>query len=189
MGACPPSRSLSTDETGAIAAYIVSGKNDIVESPAPDPSMAGYMLGVHSRFLDIDGYPAITPPWGSLTAIDLNKGAIAWRIPFGEYPELAAKGLKNTGSENYGGGVVTAGGLFFIGATIYDAKFHVFDKSNGKLLWETTLPGAGNATPAVYETGGREFVVIAAGGGKDRRTQQSGSAYVAFALPKDESTK
>ena len=188
-GRMPAFKGLSTDEIGAIAAYILSGKNETVHSPAPDPSMAGYMLGVHSRFLDIDGYPAITPPWGSLTAIDLNKGTIAWRIPFGEYPELAARCQKNTGSENYGGGVVTAGGLFFIGATIYDAKFHVFDKSNGNLLWETTLPAAGNATPAVYEAGGREFVVIAAGGGKDRRTQQSGSAYVAFALPKDESTK
>ena len=188
-GLMPAFKGLSTGEIEAIAAYILSGKNETVHSPAPDPSMAGYMLGVHSRFLDVDGYPAITPPWGSITAIDLNKGTISWRIPFGEYPELAAKGLKNTGSENYGGGVITAGGVFFIGATIYDAKFHVFDKSNGGLLWETTLPGAGNATPAVYEAGGREFVVIAAGGGKDRRTPQSGGTYVAFALPEDKSSK
>ena len=113
----PAFTNLSAGEVAAISAYILSGKDNVVQSPAPDPSMAGYILGVHARFLDVDGYPAITPPWGSLTAIDLNKGTIAWRIPFGEYPELAAKGLKNTGSENYGGGVVTAGGVLFIGAT------------------------------------------------------------------------
>jgi quinoprotein glucose dehydrogenase len=145
--------------------------------------MAGYTLGVHARFLDVDGYPAITPPWGSLTAIDLNKGTIAWRIPFGEYPELAAKGLKNTGSENYGGGVVTAGGVLFIGATLFDNKFHAFDKSNGKLLWEATLPAAGNATPAIYEAGGREFVVIAAGGIHNKKGKPS-TSYIAFSLPK-----
>jgi quinoprotein glucose dehydrogenase len=139
----PAFTTLSADEVGAISAYVLSGKDNVVQSPAPDPSMAGYTLGVHARFLDADGYPAITPPWGSLTAMDLNKGAIAWRIPFGEYPELAAKGLKNTGSENYGGGVVTAGGVYFIGATLFDNKFHAFDKNNGNLLWETALPAPG----------------------------------------------
>jgi quinoprotein glucose dehydrogenase len=187
-GRMPPFKDLSNDEVAAVGAYILSGRNDIVQSPAPNPASAQYTLGVHSRFLDIDGYPAITPPWGTLTAIDLNKGSIAWRIPFGEYPVLAAKGLRNTGSENYGGGVVTAGGLFFIGATNYDAKFHVFDKSNGKLLWETTLPAAGNATPAVYEARGREFVVIAAGGGKNPEVQPGGS-YVAFTIPETSSHK
>jgi quinoprotein glucose dehydrogenase len=187
-GRMPAFAALSPQEVAAVTAYVLSGRNDFVAAPAPDPLAAGYVLGSHSRFLDIDGYPAIAPPWGTLSAIDLNKGAIAWQIPFGEYPELAAKGLKNTGSENYGGGVVTAGGLFFIGATNYDAKFHAFDKSNGKLLWETTLPAAGNATPAVYEAGGREFVVIAAGGGKNAKAE-SGGSYVAFALPETQSAK
>jgi quinoprotein glucose dehydrogenase len=139
--------------------------------------MTGYV-----KFLDSEGYPAITPPWGQLSAIDLNKGTIAWQIPFGEYPELAAKGLRNTGSENYGGGIVTAGGLYFIGATNYDKKFRAFDKTTGKLLWETTLPASGNATPAMYEANGRQFVVIAAGGGKSK--DPSGGSYVAFSLPK-----
>ena len=112
----------------------------------------------------------------------MNKGEIAWKIPFGEYPELAAKGMRNTGSENYGGPMVTAGGLLFIAATDRDRKFHAFDKATGKLLWETTLPAAGNATPATYELGGRQFVVIAAGGGK--WGAPSGGSYVAFALPK-----
>jgi quinoprotein glucose dehydrogenase len=183
QGRMPAFRNLSADEVAAISAYLLSGKDNVVQSPAPDPSMAGYTLGIHTRFLDSDGYPAITPPWGSLTAIDLNKGTIAWRIPFGEYPELAEKGMKNTGSENYGGAVVTAGGVLFIGATLYDNKFHAFDKSTGKLLWETTLPAAGSATPAVYEAGGRQFVVIGAGG-IHNRTGKATTSYVAFSLPK-----
>ena len=184
QGRMPAFANLSADEVAAVSAYILSGKDNVVQSPARDPSTAGYTLGVHARFLDVDGYPAITPPWGSLTAIDLNKGTIAWRIPFGEYPELAAKGLKNTGSENYGGGVVTAGGVLFIGATLFDNKFHAFDKSNGKLLWEATLPAAGSATPAVYEAGGREFVVIGAGGIHNKKGKPS-TSYIAFSLPKE----
>lgn len=99
----------------------------------------------------------------------------------GSYPELAARGLANTGSENYGGPIVTAGGLVFIGATNYDKKFRAFDKSTGELLWETTLPFSGNATPATYSVGGRQFIVIAAGGGKDPKSK-SGGVYVAFSL-------
>jgi quinoprotein glucose dehydrogenase len=101
----------------------------------------------------------------------------------GEYPELAAVGQTNTGTENYGGPVVTAGGLVFIGATNYDKKFRVFDKSNGKLLWETKLPFSGNATPITYQVDGRQYVVIAAGGGKDPKSG-SGGVYVAFRLGK-----
>ena len=99
-----------------------------------------YRFTGYRRFLDADGYPAIAPPWGTLNAIDLNTGEYVWKIHLGEYPELAAKGMTNTGSENYGGPVVTAGGLLFIGATNYDKKFRAFDKSTGKLLWETTPP-------------------------------------------------
>ncbi|HXT30500.1 MAG TPA: PQQ-binding-like beta-propeller repeat protein, partial [Vicinamibacterales bacterium] len=107
---------------------------------------------------------------------------IRWKIPFGEYPELVAKGLRNTGSDNYGGPVVTASGLVFIGATNFDRKLHAYDKLTGKLLWETTLPAAGNATPAIYSLSGREYIVIACGGGKNGAP--SGSSIVAFALPR-----
>jgi quinoprotein glucose dehydrogenase len=131
-------------------------------------------------FLDPDGYPANTPPWGSLSAINLDTGDYVWKIPFGEYPELVAKGIKSTGSENHGGGVVTAGGLFFIGATHYDNKFRAFDKKTGKVLWETVLPYAANATPAVYELNGKEYVAVAVGGGRGRH---SGGSFIAFALP------
>ncbi len=113
--------------------------------------------------------------------IILNKGQIRWQIPFGEYPELAAKGIKDTGSDNYGGPVVTASRLLFIGATSFDNKFHADDKITGKLIWETVLPAAGNATPSIYELNGREYVVIVCGGGKNEAA--SGGSIVAFALP------
>ena len=100
----------------------------------------------------------------------------------GEYPEFTAQGTKDTGTENYGGPIVTAGGLLFIAATNYDRKFRAFDKSTGDLLWESALPFAGNATPITYEVNGRQYVTVAAGGGKDLRSK-SGGVYVAFALP------
>jgi quinoprotein glucose dehydrogenase len=140
-----------------------------------------YGMDGYNRWLDPDGYPAVKPPWGTLNAINLNTLQYVWKKPFGEYPKLAAQGMHDTGSENYGGAVVTAGGLLFIGATTQDNKFRAFDKKTGELLWETTLPAAGNATPAVYALHGREYVVIAAGGGK--WGVPSGGSYVAFALP------
>jgi len=146
-----------------------------------DPSWLKYRIDGETLFRDPDGYPPITPPWGTLSAIDLNAGTIRWQIPLGEYPELAAAGLKNTGSDNYGGPLVTAGGVVFIGATNFDQKFHAYDKSSGKLLWETTLPAAGNATPATYRIAGRQYVVIVCGGGKNGAP--SGSSIVAFSLP------
>jgi quinoprotein glucose dehydrogenase len=128
--------------------FLFTGK-DKATDPAlmNDPARLKYRSDGESIFLDPDGYPAITPPWGTLNAIDLNTGAMRWKIPLGEVPEIAAKGLKNTGSDNYGGPVVTAGGVVFIAATNFDKKFRAFDKLTGKLLWETTLPAAGNATP------------------------------------------
>ncbi|MEO7145721.1 MAG: PQQ-binding-like beta-propeller repeat protein, partial [Bryobacteraceae bacterium] len=175
---------LSPPAMRAIARYAMTGE-DIAVSPAgraaPSPIDLKYGIDGYNKFLDPGGYPAVKPPWGTLNAIDLDKGEIVWKIPFGEYPELAAKGLRDTGSENYGGPLVTAGGLVFIGATVRDRKFHAYDKQTGKLLWETLLPAPGVATPATYEINGRQYIVIAAGGGKAPDT--SGGKYVAFALP------
>jgi quinoprotein glucose dehydrogenase len=143
-----------------------------------------YRFTGYKRFYDPDGYPAVVPPWGTLNAINLNTGEYVWKIPLGEYPALVAQGIKDTGSENYGGPIVTAGGLVFISATNFDKKIRAFDKDTGKLLWEATLPFSGNATPATYMVNGRQYVVIAATGAKGGRGSGSRGVYVAFALPK-----
>lgn len=157
-----------------------AGKTPVPAYPATtnDP----YAFDGYKKFLDPDGYPAISPPWGTLSALDVNTGNYVWKQPLGEYPELAAQGLKNTGSENYGGAVITAGGLLFIAATVYDNQFRAFDKATGKLLWQTTLPAAGIATPATYSIKGKQFVVIGASGGKNAKAKPGG-AIMAYALP------
>jgi quinoprotein glucose dehydrogenase len=179
---------LSDGDISGLLNYLATGESKEIESSAPPLPGMKYHLTGYKRFLDPDGYPAVAPPWGTLNAIDLNTGEYVWKIPFGEYPELAEKGMKNTGTENYGGPVVTAGGLLFIGATNFDKKFRAFDKSTGELLWETTLPFAANATPAVYQVNGRQLIVVAAGGGKDPKSP-SGGLYIAFALPSDSNSK
>jgi len=131
-----------------------------------------------SKFESKEGYPAVSPPWGTLTAVNLNSGKFEWKITLGDYPELKVKGI-HSGTENFGGPVVTAGGLLFIAAT-KDEKFRAFNKYTGKLLWEANLPAAGFATPTVYEIDEKQFIVIACGGGKLK--SKSGDSYVAFAL-------
>ena len=160
--------------------YLITGR-DVKETAGTNPNYLKYRNTGYEIFLDHEGYPAIKPPWGTLNAIDLNRGTIAWTIPFGEYPALVAKGVRNTGTDSYGGPVVTQNGLLFIGATTYDNTFHAFDKRTGTLLWKATLPAAGNATPSLYMVNGREYVVIACGGGKNGA--KSGGTFVAFALP------
>ena len=137
---------------------------------------AGYL-----QFRDHKGYPAIKPPWGELSAINLNTGEFAWRVPLGEHPELTVLGVPRTGTESFGGTIVTAGGLVFIAGTM-DERIHAFDKETGKLLWEHPLPAGGYATPSTYMAGGRQYVVIAAGGAGKLKTK-AGDAFVAFALP------
>ncbi len=182
-GRMPSFARLAPEQIHAVMRYVVYGEDIGVQAAntSPSPIDLKYRFDGYTKFLDPDGYPAVRPPWGTLNAIDLNTGAIAWKIPFGEYPELAQKGLRSTGSENYGGPIVTASGLIFIAATSFDKKMHAFDKSTGKLLWEALLPAAGNATPAVYEVNGREYIAIACGGGKSK--DPPGASYVAFALP------
>jgi len=182
-GRMPAFANFDDGQLEALIDFLVSGRSKELPSSEPPPPDMKYRFTGYHRFLDPDGYPAIAPPWGTLNAINLNTGEYVWKINLGEYPELAAKGLKNTGTENYGGPVVTAGGLVFIGASDFDRKFRAYDKATGELLWESTLPFSGNATPATYAVNGRQYVVIAAGGGKDLKSP-SGGVYVAFALLK-----
>ena len=196
-GRMPPSPTVKDDRLKAILEYLHTSTSDLQQqaaqqrttnsSPskelqASQPNELPYRFTGYRRFVDPDGYPAIAPPWGTLNAIDLNTGEYLWKIPFGEYPELAAQGMPNTGTENYGGPIITAGGVLFIGATIFDHKMHAYDARTGKLLWQYEMPYAGLATPATYSVNDRQYVVIASAGGKDPKHPQGG-LYIAFALP------
>ncbi|MDX1940242.1 MAG: c-type cytochrome [Saprospiraceae bacterium] len=186
-GVMPSFTFLSDEEIESVIAFIQEEKG-ISETVAKNGGSEEeedlwtypYVMAGYKRFKTPEGYPAIKPPWGTLTAINLNNGEFVWQIPFGEHPELIATGLPPTGCENYGGAVVTAGGLLIIAATL-DEKIRAFDKSNGKLLWEAKLPAAGYATPATYSVNGKQYLVIACGGGK--LSTKSGDTWVAFALP------
>ncbi len=181
-GRMPGFPNIQGDQLDALVGYLGQRAGKDFDSAETTKAPATYQLTGYKRFQDQQGYPATAPPWGTLNAINLSTGDYAWKIPLGQYPELVAQGLPDTGSENYGGPIVTAGGLLFIGATNFDKKFRAFDKATGKLLWETTLPFAAQATPATYMVNGRQYVVIASGGGK-MLNKESGGIYIAFALP------
>jgi quinoprotein glucose dehydrogenase len=181
IGRMPGFSQLRPDQKSALIDFVLDE-----EKPAPPDAQPGrrdgppYLFAGFRRWLDAEGYPAIKPPWGTLNAVDLNTGEIQWKVPLGEYPELTARGIPPTGTENYGGPVVTASGLIFIGATA-DETFRAFDKDTGRILWQARLPFSGNATPSTYMVNGKQYVVISAGGGKSGRP--TGGSIVAFALP------
>jgi len=168
-------------ETGLLYVNGNNMPNVLTLQPAPPEGSYAFSHKGYIQFLDPEGYPAVKPPWGTLTAIDLNQGTIRWQVPLGEFAALKARGIPPTGTETFGGSMVTAGGLVFIGGTM-DEKFRAFDKATGRVLWEYQLEAGGYATPCTYSVNGRQFVVIAAGGGGKLRTK-SGDAYVAFTLP------
>ncbi|MGB4725423.1 MAG: PQQ-binding-like beta-propeller repeat protein [Sediminibacterium sp.] len=181
----PGNNALTKQEKTALASYVLNVKNaqqikytgDVSKLLPPQKTTYGFTG--YNKFLTPEGYPAIRPPWGSLTAIDLKTGAHVWKIPFGEFEALKAKGIPATGRENYGGPVVTKGGLLFIGASA-DGKFRIIHKRTGKILREIDLPAPGVATPSIYEVNGKQFVVIACGGSK--WGGKTSDAYVAFTL-------
>lgn len=181
----PAFRQINTDERKAIASFILDLKKEQPKafvdkaSKTNDPYKMPYSIVGYNKFLSKEGYPALSPPWGTINAINLNTGKYAWKKPLGSDPEFP-HGKEQSGTENYGASVVTKGGLLFIGAT-KDGMFRAFNKRTGALLWEFKLPFAAYATPSIFELNGKEYIVIACGGGK--MNTHSGDAYVAFALP------
>ncbi len=181
--AMPAFRQFRPRELSALVAFLktppsAAAGNDPGGSLPDRFTIDGYPL-----FLDPHGVPAIAPPWGTLNAIDLVKGDIVWKVPLGEYPDLVKKGIRNTGTLNFGGAVATAGGVIFIAATA-DEKIRAFEKASGRVLWEHQLPAGGYATPSIYMIDGRQYVAIAAGGSGKNGTK-SGDSIIAFALPQN----
>jgi quinoprotein glucose dehydrogenase len=172
---------LSKEEMEALLAFLFDEeiKHSVAsESTGQDTIQELYKHAGYTKFLDSNGLPGISPPWGTMHAIDLNTGNFKWSIPFGNTPELGQKGI-GTGTENYGGAVVTENGLLFIAAT-RDGYFRVFDKENGSLIWEYELPAPAFATPAMYEFDGKQYIAIACGG--EKLGTKKGNKIIAFAL-------
>jgi quinoprotein glucose dehydrogenase len=189
-GMMPAFTQLSADEKQALVAFLFGEAQEeaglkqvkepgLVQQKNEKPKVP-YRISGYTKFLDKKGYPAISPPWGTLNAINLNTGEYIWKVVFGEYPELSAKGIPQTGADSYGGPVITASGLLFIAGT-KDGKFRAYDKKNGKLVWETKLPAAGFATPSTYQVNGKQYIVVACGGTKLGAAK--GDSYIAYALP------
>ncbi|MGY4383708.1 quinoprotein glucose dehydrogenase [Pedobacter sp. UYP24] len=182
-GMMPGFSSLTSIQKQTIVDFLF--KEEKTEAPnvatvnAAKPAGRPYQFDGYNKFLDNNGYPAISPPWGRLTAIDMNTGKHLWQKTLGEFKELTAKGIPQTGTENYGGPVVTAGGLLFIAAT-KDGMFRAYDKRTGTLLWEIELPAAGYATPSTYQVNGKQYIVVACGGAK--LGTKKGDSYIAFSL-------
>jgi len=186
----PSFKQITDDDKTALMAFLLklpekpSDAKIISKEPAETNKTTvnsiPYTMNGYNRFTDKNGYPGIKPPWGTLDAVDLTSGKLLWKVPLGEFPELTKKGIPITGTELYGGPLVTKGGLVFVAAT-KDEKIRAFDKKTGKQVWEAKLPAAGYATPATYAIDGKQYVVIACGGGKIG--SKSGDTYVCFALP------
>ena len=176
--AMPSNEGYSEEELTLIAQFLLN-----LPAAEGDTQLQGptYQTDRFERFLDHEGYPATKPPWGVMNAIDLRTGKIAWKVPLGEYEELLDRGLTPTGTENFGGPVVTKGGLVFIAATM-DEKIRAFDKYTGAILWEYQLPAGGYTTPSTYMANGKQYVVIPCGGGGKPGTK-SGDRFLAFTLP------
>jgi quinoprotein glucose dehydrogenase len=179
----PANNSISDPDLQALADYLF-----LRDRPTPPPAPARgerprYAFTGYPKFYDNEGYPANKPPWGTLNCLDLNTGKLLWKVPLGEYPELTARGQPKTGTESYGGPIVTAGGLVFCSGT-RDSKIRAFDKDTGAELWSGDLPWVGSAPPATYQVNGRQYIVTASTGNKMGKQNEYGDAWVAFALPK-----
>ena len=183
-GQMPVFSSLTKDETDAIVAFILQeGQAKILTKDQLKSSISQEIPWVatgHNEIKTPDGYPVNKRPWGTISAINMDEGKIKWQVPLGTYPGLEAQGFPPTGTFNMGGSLVTAGGLVFVAASM-DERMHAYDKNTGELLWEYQLDAGGYATPSCFQVNGKQYIVIAAGGGGKPGTK-SGDAYYCFKL-------
>jgi quinoprotein glucose dehydrogenase len=172
---------LGVEEKNALLDYLLNIEStQLISNPKNDNTvLTPYKHMGYNKFLDQNGLPAISPPWGTLHAIDMNSGEYLWSIPFGETMSQKNQGFPTTGSENYGGPIITKNGLLFIAAT-KDGYFRAFDRHTGKLLWEYKLPAPAFATPSTYEINGKQYIAIACGG--EKLGTPKGNQIIAFAL-------
>lgn len=186
-GQMPSFATMSVTERRALVAFLFDDRGgDPLRAGDIDLAWANripWVANGHIEFRDPEGFPISPRPWGTLTAYDLNRGTIAWQVPLGTYPALERRGLPPTGTFNIGGPLATAGGLVFIGAAM-DERFRAFDARTGRVLWQHQLDAGAYATPATYEIDGRQFVLVAAGGGGKPETR-SGNGWWCFALPEN----
>lgn len=187
-GAMPPMPMVPADDVSALVDFLLRRN----QPPAAPPRVGSSTASRHADYVaagylfvrDAEGYPGVKPPWGTLSCLDLNTGRLRWQVPLGHHEELLRRGLPPTGTENFGGPTLTAGGLVFCAGTP-DKLLRAFDAHDGRELWSAPLPWGGYAPPAVYAVNGRQYVVIAATGG-GKLGGEMGDAYVAFALPPED---
>jgi quinoprotein glucose dehydrogenase len=180
-GSMPARPDLPLETREALAAFLLCEDRSPTPTEPDQASQPRWTFSGWNKLLDAEGYPACTPPWGTLSCLDLNSGLIRWQRPLGEYPELTARGTPQTGTENFGGASVTAGGLVFCSGT-RDKKIRAFDSTTGAELWHAALPFHGSGAPTIYEAGGRQFILIAATGG-GKLGGPTGDTWIAFGLP------
>ncbi len=190
----PPFPAVNAETLTQVISFLRTGQDAAAAGASRNNSGAAsskYVFTGYRYFNDPEGYPAYGTPWGTLNAIDMNTGKYLWTVPFGEYTELADKGMTDTGSDSHGGSTLTAAGLLFTGGSENDLKFRAYDSATGKILWAGQLPGHGSATPATYAVNGRQYVVIAASPARGGAAARGGGAaagvtsgtYIVFALP------
>lgn len=170
---------LSQEQIAAIVSYV---KDTVVQQSFETADIPQnnepFGFNGYTFYLDPEGDPAIAPPFGTLTAIDLNTGNIIWQVPLGEDPKFKKMGIPNSGMFNRGGAIATAGGLIFIGAT-GDNMFRAFDQKTGKVLWEYQLPGMATSIPSTYAVGNKQYVVVSVNG--EQKNNFKGG-YIAFTI-------
>jgi len=187
LNAMPPVEDMTETELADLTEYLFTRDKELQgQNKTTGKSFGKFERTQYQKLRDHEGYPGSKPPWGTINAIDLNSGKILWQVPLGEYPELTARGIAKTGTENFGSPLVTRGGVVFVSGT-KDRMIRAFHTETGEELWSHQLPFVGSGPPSTYAINGKQFLVVPATGGGTLRLYDEaievGDAFVAFRLP------